>query len=191
MPRLALVLPNLAATVLLLGACGGSPSSAPTLAPTTSTAATPTTTPTTPATPTPPPMPEAARAHTKAGAIAFVKHYWDIVNYAQETLDVKPLRRLSFPSCAGCNGGIRSITQVARKNGAIHGGVGTIRTPKATYYPGTAPVMLVTCTVFSTPERVTVHGATTVRYPGGSTPANFWLAPTPTGWKMSTLEERK
>ncbi len=47
-------------------------------------------------------MPPEARANSKAGAIAFVKHYIDVFNYASNTGDVEELQRLSDPKCAGC-----------------------------------------------------------------------------------------
>ena len=48
-------------------------------------------------------MPAQAKADTEAGAIAFVKHYIDVFNYASNTGDVAELQRLSDPKCEGCN----------------------------------------------------------------------------------------
>lgn len=49
-----------------------------------------------------PAMPDAAREGTDEGAIAFVKHYIDVFNYASNTGDVKELQKLSDPDCDGC-----------------------------------------------------------------------------------------
>ena len=56
---------------------------------------------------TPPTMPAQARENTPAGAIAFVKHYIDVFNYASNTGDVADLQKLSDPECDGCNSYIR------------------------------------------------------------------------------------
>ena len=74
--------------VSTLGACGGSPRADPSPTPATTSAAA-TETPT----PTPPAMPAAARADTKAGAIAFVRHYVDLINYAGHWRRSSILRR--------------------------------------------------------------------------------------------------
>lgn len=50
-----------------------------------------------------PSMPAAAQDNTKAGAIAFVKYYIDVFNYASNTGDVKELQKLSDPGCEGCD----------------------------------------------------------------------------------------
>src|SRR5690625_6905261 len=43
----------------------------------------------------PPPMPRAAKDDTDSGAIAFTKHYVDVLNYAAVTGDTVELKRLS------------------------------------------------------------------------------------------------
>lgn len=85
--------------------------------PSTSTTAEPT--PTGPVEPT---LPAEAAQPTRAGALAFVDYYWDVVNYAQHTGDVGPLKRISETNCSGCNGGIRYITKVYDRGGRIVGG---------------------------------------------------------------------
>jgi len=50
-----------------------------------------------------PPMPAAALEGSDAGAIAFVRHYIDVFNYASNTGDVKKLNKLSDPDCEECN----------------------------------------------------------------------------------------
>ncbi|MEO6472506.1 MAG: DUF6318 family protein [Aeromicrobium sp.] len=52
---------------------------------------------------TAPTMPSAAQDNTVDGAVAFVKHYVEVFNYASNTGDVKELQRLSDPKCEGCN----------------------------------------------------------------------------------------
>src|SRR5689334_13151884 len=98
-------------TLTTLTACTGNTGTAdpPPATHTTTTTTTPTPTPTQPV---PPVMPQAAKAHTKAGAKAFVKHYWAVVNYAQATGDIETLNRISARGCVGCDAGIRSVKRV-------------------------------------------------------------------------------
>jgi hypothetical protein len=65
--------------------------------------------------------PDAAKAHTEAGAEAFVAYYVALIDYAEKTLDTKPLASASLPSCVGCQGGIRGLNQVAEQGGRIEG----------------------------------------------------------------------
>ena len=61
--------------------------------------------PTKTATPTQvaPTLPEAATKDSEEGAVAFVKHYIELLNYASDTGDVERLREASDPKCGGCN----------------------------------------------------------------------------------------
>ncbi len=71
--------PRLAAgllAALVLGGCGGSPEPRPLPKPTTSPSPSPS------ATPTPPVLPQAAKAKTKAGAIAFARTFIETLNYS-------------------------------------------------------------------------------------------------------------
>ncbi len=78
------------AAALLMAGCGSADPKEPK----------PTTAPT--ATATVPTMPPEAKEDSKAGAIAFVKHYIDVFNYASNTGDVEELQKLSDPKCEGC-----------------------------------------------------------------------------------------
>ena len=49
-----------------------------------------------------PTLPEAATEDSEEGAVVFVKHYIELLNYAANTGDVKPLREASDPNCEGC-----------------------------------------------------------------------------------------
>src|SRR5689334_8294933 len=93
--------------LLTLTACSGSadPSPPPTTR-STPTSAAPSPTPS----PTVPVMPEAAKAHTTAGAKAFVRYFWQVVNYAQATGDTAAIAAMTdSKSCSQCNAGIKSI----------------------------------------------------------------------------------
>jgi hypothetical protein len=105
---------GVAVLALALSSCGGEPKADPS----------PTRSVTTPVstTPTAPVMPDAAKANTKAGAIAFVRHYVDLVNYAQQTGDVSTLASVESDACESCAKVRRSIAEIYTAGGAIQGG---------------------------------------------------------------------
>ncbi|WP_404285535.1 DUF6318 family protein [Glutamicibacter arilaitensis] len=49
-----------------------------------------------------PQMPELAKKHNEEGAIAFVKHYFDLVNYSLETHTVGDITKVTKRSCKVC-----------------------------------------------------------------------------------------
>jgi hypothetical protein len=51
-----------------------------------------------------PVLPPEAAAQTAAGAIAFVRHYFAVVDYAYATSDTAPLAAVSDPACRPCAG---------------------------------------------------------------------------------------
>lgn len=51
----------------------------------------------------PPEMPDAAKGTDEDAAIAFAKHYIDVLAYAANTGDTDYLREISDPDCQGCN----------------------------------------------------------------------------------------
>ena len=54
--------------------------------------------------PAAPVLPAEGREQTAAGAIAFVRHYFAVVDYAYATGDTAPLAAASDPKCAACAG---------------------------------------------------------------------------------------
>ncbi|WP_157514856.1 DUF6318 family protein [Nocardioides sp. J54] len=76
----------------------------------------------TPKTPEEPTLPDAATRATEAGARAFITYYWDLINYAQVTGDVKALKRVSGPGCNGCDIGISAVSDHYARGGHIEGG---------------------------------------------------------------------
>ncbi|MBM9460505.1 hypothetical protein JK386_11375 [Nocardioides sp. zg-536] len=73
-------------------------------------------------TPAEPELPAAADRPTKNGARAFIEHYWDLINYAQESGDVTALRQASSHTCEGCSTGITGIEALYREGGYTVGG---------------------------------------------------------------------
>lgn len=114
-----------AATSLMLltslSGCGGDPPAAQ---------AQPSRTPTSPSsspTPTPPALPAAAKRNTKAGAKAFVRHYIDLINYAQATGSTAHLAQAESKACGSCKNGRHYLNGVYRPGGEIIGGAWKIR----------------------------------------------------------------
>lgn len=70
---------------------------------------------------TPPAMPPEARTNTPAGAKAFVRHWFNALNFAYRTGNTEPLRKLSSPSCDTCVEFSRSAENIYR-NGSLQGG---------------------------------------------------------------------
>jgi len=56
-------------------------------------------------------MPEEAKIESKEGLIAFARYWYELVNYGYETGDVAPLRAVSGPDCAVCNGLYSTISK--------------------------------------------------------------------------------
>lgn len=101
----------LVALALLLSGCGGDP---PPAAP-----PPPSPVRTTPAAPV---MPEGAKEDSKEGAIAFVRHYVQLLNYAQSTGDTGPLVELSGIGCKSCTRVRNAIGEIYTAGGRIKGG---------------------------------------------------------------------
>lgn len=115
---------GLVSVVTLSGCAGEEPVEPPPLAaPTT---ASPSATPT-PSPSGPPTLPPEARGTSDKAAIAFVRHWIDLVNYAGDTLDTRPLRVVSAPSCDGCLGGIRALESIRSRGGKLLNHQWTIR----------------------------------------------------------------
>lgn len=97
--------------LLMLSGCGGDP---PPAAP-----GRPSPSPTAAAVPV---MPEKATEDSKAGAIAFVQHYVQLLNYAQSTGDTVPLIAISGSGCKSCTRVRGAIDEIYASGGRIKGG---------------------------------------------------------------------
>lgn len=104
---------------VLLAGCQSDDDPDPKVSPTESSSGTPTPTPTGPVEPT---LPAEAEGDDAAAAEAFVRFYWEMADYAQNTGDVAGLRRLSAESCVACRAGLEFIEKVYAEGGSISGG---------------------------------------------------------------------
>lgn len=121
----------LALGLLIAGCSGEEPNDAAPRAPSTGTAAPSSSpTPTTSApvssaatsTPAPPEMPPEARELTAAGAEAFVRYWFHLVNYGYASGDTSLLRSVSAESCQTCASTIETIENQYASGGSFRGG---------------------------------------------------------------------
>jgi hypothetical protein len=104
------------AVLLMLTGCGGDPKAVPSPSPS-SPATSPVST-----TPSAPVMPEEAKADSKAGAIAFVKYYVELINHAQATGDVQALADVESEKCRSCISAQKTLQEIYGVGGHIEGG---------------------------------------------------------------------
>ncbi|WP_295656672.1 DUF6318 family protein [uncultured Nocardioides sp.] len=120
MARLHLLAAAAVLAPVLLAGCGGNepepqlPDTAP------SPSSTPSASPAAEATQEPT-LPPEAEGNDEAAAEAFVRYYWDAVDYAQLTGDLKALKKLSLPSCASCNSGNEYVSNMYANGGSLQG----------------------------------------------------------------------
>ena len=63
-----------------------------------------------------PSMPAAAKENTVAGAVAFVEHYIELLNYSSDTGNIEALAEASDATCAGCRA-YTSLYETTYRNG--------------------------------------------------------------------------
>ena len=114
----------------LAGCTEDEPAAAPTQARTPTAASQPSTpeSPTTEPIPTetPPPLPPEAQPADVDGAAAFIRHYFDVVNYAYRTGDVAAAKLIRAEECAACNDIELQIARGYEGGGRIRGGLATV-----------------------------------------------------------------
>ena len=69
-----------------------------------------------------PTLPPAARKDTLKGAEAFIRHYIELLNYASDTGDTKPLRSMSSAGCNGCYDYVDLYERIYSHGGYLRGG---------------------------------------------------------------------
>jgi hypothetical protein len=137
---------------------------------------------------TAPTMPAAAKGADAAAAEAFVKFYWDTVNYAQASGDVAPLKALAH-GCKGCDNGVEFIEAAYADGGEIRGGGGKVSGLKTVFINRAGENWaVVECLVRSTEQVVDRPGdGTDERYPGGSADLRIYLQPATNSWTVRSL----
>ncbi|MCB0896707.1 MAG: hypothetical protein H6529_07170 [Nocardioides sp.] len=176
------------ALTLLLGAAAcSSDDPEPRVAPPSSSP--PTTTPA--SSPTAPTMPPEARGTDAAAAEAFVKFFFEVVNFAQRTGDVSVLKTLGF-RCGGCDAGVDSISSTYSHHGHIEGGEGRPAGLETGFLQrASGDWAVVECTVVTSKQFVDQPGKDNdKRYPAGKTDVRLILQPRSDAWVVRSLVTR-
>ncbi|WP_296607448.1 DUF6318 family protein [Nocardioides sp.] len=178
-------------SVLALGACSGDDPE-PKVADPSPSATLPSSPSTTPVSgPVEPTMPAEARGTDAAAAEAFVKFYWEMVNYAQATGDVEGVRDLA-PQCGTCDAAINYIVDVYDRGGRIEGGEGRFRHLRANFLDHEGGVRaLVRGDLASAEQRVDLPGSRNDQsFPGGTLPFELLLEAGADGWTVLTMGQQ-
>lgn len=77
-----------------------------------------------------PVLPAVAKTKTKEGLEAFARYWFAVLSYAYETGDVEPLKAVSGPECAFCNGLVKNVSNAWAGEKWISGG--RVKTPAVT-----------------------------------------------------------
>lgn len=128
------------------------------------------TTETSTAAPVEPTLPPEAEGKGPKAAEAFVRHYLAVVDYSRLMLDPSYLRKVSSPTCAGCNGLGDLLAKVAKNGGEITGGDQSLDDVQAEKLglPGDDEAYRATATVQTTEQTINgsgVDGLDGVRQP--------------------------
>ena len=85
-----------------------------------------------PVDPVEPTLPPEAEGKGNEAAEAFVRYYFETVDYAQATGNTRSLRSLGSPVCTACTAGADGIDAIYRQGGRISGGEDTVDRAKVT-----------------------------------------------------------
>lgn len=184
------VLPALVLSLALAG-CGGDDEIEPKMPDSNSAASTNTAESPSPTEPVEPTLPPEAEGDDAAAAEAFVRHYFDYVNYAQATGDTKGLRELALPGCPACNGVADGIDRVYKRGGEMRGGELTITKGKTYRYPtdaGQPQTFSITISYTNTAQKIVRAGNLNATYARGSAAAKFLVVRDRRGWSIAKWE---
>jgi hypothetical protein len=166
------------ALLLVVAGCGSDPKAEPSPSP-----SSPVTSPVS-TTPSPPVMPDAAKANTKAGAIAFVRHYIEVFNFAQATGSSSDLSALSSQRCQECTATINALEQIYDSAGHIEGGALMPRAFAADHNSA-EDMWVVLARIDSGPQSVvTSPTSSPTTLPGGRRSMSFSVVQERGGWKV-------
>ncbi|WP_235319294.1 DUF6318 family protein [Pimelobacter simplex] len=139
-----------------------------------------------------PVLPGAAKEASEEGARAFVGYYWELVNYAQATGDVRRLRRVSGPRCAACSDFISRVLEQYQSGGRIVGGTNSVTIDdlsEVTTSTASAFGFKVTATVSYDAQTIVAHdGDQDKRSPGSDVFTAYLLWVESKRWRLDVLQ---
>ena len=128
-------------------------------------------------------MPAEAAGEDAAAAEAFVRFYWEMVNYAEQTGDIDGLSALGLESCAACVGGAEDIERIYGAGGTVTGGLVEVTSASSTpYRSGPTAGFAVIVDVEIAPQTVAEPGKRDQTYAGGPNQFRFIVQREPGGW---------
>jgi hypothetical protein len=75
----------------------------------------------------PPSAPPTAKQRSEPGAVAFVRYWFQTLDYATQTGDIGPLTKASDPDCQACEAALTIVRQSYSDGGYLQGGTYTVR----------------------------------------------------------------
>lgn len=134
-------------------------------------------------------MPEAAKAHTKAGAKAFAAYFWSVADYATQHNDSSPVKALARDDCAGCTAAEKFIDETMSRGGTATGvrnQLANVSVARRAY--NGAQLYDVQFELTNDPETIAYPDGTSKNFPRGTVQAHLLLEPVVGGWLVATLE---
>jgi hypothetical protein len=116
-------------------------------------------------------MPAAASENTKAGAIAFVRYYIELINHAQATGDVDALAAVESPDCRSCTSARDVVTKIYASDGHLEGGKWSGRIRSVAPRPDLNAWTVFTVVRFA--PQLVVEGGQTTQLKGGQSLITF------------------
>jgi hypothetical protein len=129
-------------------------------------------------------LPGAAKAKTKAGAVAFGRHYVELINYAQATGRLDQIQGVEEAACGSCADAESYLRDLYSGGGSIRGGELRVTSIDAVRNPATHG-WLVEIGVKFGPQLVDNPAPKPDQHPkGGQVPLNVQAAWRGNGWKV-------
>lgn len=175
-----------AATALLAltSACSEAPAPKPLETAPSSTGTTPTETPSPTGAPT---LPPEAKGTSRKAAVAFVRHYVSVLNYAAASLDHSAIEELSAADCEACSAIAESVETVGKNNGRFVGGEWKVIEPRL--LPERRRKLAEVQLVVSYPRQLVYesNGAKPLDFEAGQTFYTFVLRKVRGGWVVAAI----
>jgi Family of unknown function (DUF6318) len=139
--------------------------------------------------PVEPEYPAAAKGEGKSAAVAFVKYYVDMLDYAQATGELETLRSLGTQTCQGCNGAADLIEDTYRAGGHYEGLKRSIKvTFTDTGNVGGGDFVVVDTRMTTSKHRKTTGDGDVEKFQGGTSPIEFLVSRQSGGWLIGSIQ---